>query len=144
MRYRRVLTLLALWHCYWRCQSRRQVPSSPHLTEPDCLLGAAVVDGSFVPALAWLAFLHVSRRYRRRGVASARGLRQGSALSFAHRDGLVRPGGSAEAYVEPADFALADRLGVWAGDRCPVYGLLAPIAILDDVPHRLHPSFPVG
>lgn len=39
--------------------------------EGDCLLGLAVVDGSFEPPLAWLAFLHVSRPYRRRGVASA-------------------------------------------------------------------------
>lgn len=30
-----------------------------------------MVDCSFEPSLAWLAFLHVSRPYRRRGVASA-------------------------------------------------------------------------
>ena len=35
------------------------------------LLGLAVVDGSFEPPMAWLAFLHVSRPHRRRGVASA-------------------------------------------------------------------------
>jgi GNAT superfamily N-acetyltransferase len=35
------------------------------------LLGLAVVDAGFEPALAWLAFLHVSRPHRRRGVASA-------------------------------------------------------------------------
>jgi GNAT superfamily N-acetyltransferase len=35
------------------------------------LLGLAVVDADFEPALAWLAFLHVSRPHRRRGVASA-------------------------------------------------------------------------
>lgn len=35
------------------------------------LLGVAVVDGGFEPGLAWLAFLHVSRPYRRRGVATA-------------------------------------------------------------------------
>ena len=39
--------------------------------EGDRLLGLAVVDGSFEPRLAWLAFLHVSRRGRRRGAASA-------------------------------------------------------------------------
>jgi GNAT superfamily N-acetyltransferase len=37
----------------------------------DRFLGLAVVDGSFEPTLAWLAFLHVSRPARRRGVASA-------------------------------------------------------------------------
>lgn len=35
------------------------------------VLGLAVVDGSFEPSLAWLAFLHVSRPHRRRGAASA-------------------------------------------------------------------------
>jgi Acetyltransferase (GNAT) family len=39
--------------------------------EGDRLLGLAVVDGSFEPRLAWLAFLHVSRQVRRRGAASA-------------------------------------------------------------------------
>jgi GNAT superfamily N-acetyltransferase len=34
-------------------------------------LGLAIVDGSFEPAMAWLALLHVSRPHRRRGVASA-------------------------------------------------------------------------
>ena len=33
--------------------------------------GLAVVDPSFEPQLAWLAFLHVSRPYRRRGAAHA-------------------------------------------------------------------------
>lgn len=37
----------------------------------DSLLGLAVVDGSFEPPMAWLAFLHVSRPHRRRGAASA-------------------------------------------------------------------------
>ena len=32
--------------------------------------GMAVVDGSFEPQLAWLAFLHVTRLHRRKGVAS--------------------------------------------------------------------------
>lgn len=39
--------------------------------EGDRLLGLAVVDASFEPRLAWLAFLHVSREARRRGAASA-------------------------------------------------------------------------
>ena len=33
--------------------------------------GLAIVNPSFEPALAWLAFLHVSRPYRRRGAAQA-------------------------------------------------------------------------
>jgi GNAT superfamily N-acetyltransferase len=39
--------------------------------EGDRLLGLSVVDASFEPDLAWLAFLHVSREARRRGAASA-------------------------------------------------------------------------
>lgn len=35
------------------------------------VLGLAVVDGSFEPKLAWCAFLFVSRRHRRRRVATA-------------------------------------------------------------------------
>ena len=34
-------------------------------------LGLVIVDGAFEPGMAWLAFLHVSRPHRRRGVASA-------------------------------------------------------------------------
>jgi len=37
----------------------------------EAVLGLAVVDASFEPSLAWLAYLHVSRPHRRRGVASA-------------------------------------------------------------------------
>ncbi len=33
--------------------------------------GVAVVEACFEPTMAWLAFLHVGRRFRRRGVASA-------------------------------------------------------------------------
>jgi len=36
----------------------------------DQLLGLAIVDGAFEPGMAWLAFLYVSRPYRRSGVAS--------------------------------------------------------------------------
>lgn len=41
------------------------------VVEGDEAVGMAVVDGSFEPSLAWLAFLYVTRPYRRRGVASA-------------------------------------------------------------------------
>ncbi|MGI9610177.1 MAG: GNAT family N-acetyltransferase [Acidimicrobiia bacterium] len=37
----------------------------------DLLAGIAIVDASFEEGTAWFAFLHVSRAYRRRGVASA-------------------------------------------------------------------------
>ena len=37
----------------------------------DRVAGVAVVEGSFEPGRAWFAFLHVSRSYRRQGVAAA-------------------------------------------------------------------------
>lgn len=39
--------------------------------EDDAVAGLAVVQGDFAPGLGWLAFLHVSRPHRRRGVATA-------------------------------------------------------------------------
>jgi GNAT superfamily N-acetyltransferase len=39
--------------------------------DDDELLGIAVVDPTFEPPMAWLAFLHVSRPARRRGAATA-------------------------------------------------------------------------
>ena len=37
----------------------------------DELLGLVIVDESFEPGLAWLAFLHITREHRRGGVGSA-------------------------------------------------------------------------
>lgn len=37
----------------------------------DAPVGLAIIHPSFEPALAWLAFLHVSRPYRRRGAAKS-------------------------------------------------------------------------
>ena len=37
----------------------------------ECAVGLAIVHPAFEPRLAWLAFLHVSRPYRRRGAAQA-------------------------------------------------------------------------
>jgi GNAT superfamily N-acetyltransferase len=37
----------------------------------DTVAGVAIVDPSFEPPMAWLAFLHVSRPSRRRGAATA-------------------------------------------------------------------------
>jgi ribosomal protein S18 acetylase RimI-like enzyme len=39
--------------------------------EDERVVGLAVVEPEFEPGLAWLAFLHVSRPYRRRGAADA-------------------------------------------------------------------------
>jgi GNAT superfamily N-acetyltransferase len=39
--------------------------------DDDDVLGLTIVDPAFEPGLAWLAWLHVSRAHRRRGVAAA-------------------------------------------------------------------------
>jgi predicted N-acetyltransferase YhbS len=39
--------------------------------ERERTLGVAIVHPTYEPSLAWLAFLHVSRPYRRRGAAQA-------------------------------------------------------------------------
>jgi GNAT superfamily N-acetyltransferase len=58
--------------------------------DDDDVAGIAVVDPSFEPAMAWLAFLHVSRPFRRLGAATAL---WGEATS------LVRTAGRSQLYV---------------------------------------------
>lgn len=79
--------------------------------EGDSVLGLAVVDCSFEPALAWLAFLHVSRSDRRRGVASAL---WGAAVAAATAAGAesmyvsATPTGSAVGFYLSSGCRLAD------------------------------------
>jgi GNAT superfamily N-acetyltransferase len=58
--------------------------------EGDEVAGLAVVDPGFEPRLAWLAFLHVSRPHRRRGVATA---------LWAEAVAIAAEAGAAELYV---------------------------------------------
>ncbi len=77
----------------------------------DRVLGLAVVDGSFQLTLAWLAFLHVSRPYRGRGVGSAL---WGAAAKVATRAGAESlyvsavPTGSAVGFYLSRGCELAD------------------------------------
>jgi GNAT superfamily N-acetyltransferase len=79
--------------------------------EGDRVLGLAVVDGSFQVPLAWLAFFHVSRPYRRRGVGSAL---WGAAAKVATRAGAESlyvsavPTGSASGFYLSRGCELAD------------------------------------
>ena len=79
--------------------------------EGDRLLGLAVVDASFAPGLAWLAFLHVSREARRRGAASAL---WGAAVREATQAGAeslyvsATPSGSAVGFYLSRGCTLAD------------------------------------
>jgi GNAT superfamily N-acetyltransferase len=71
------------------------------------LAGVAVVEPQFEPRLGWLAFLHVSRPFRRRGVATALWNRAGT---------LVRDGGAASMYVSAAESESA--VGFYLGRGC--------------------------
>jgi ribosomal protein S18 acetylase RimI-like enzyme len=59
----------------------------------DQLLGIAIVERDLEPGLAWLAFLHVSRKHRRRGVAKA---------LWAAAESIAAEAGSAAMYVSAA------------------------------------------
>lgn len=79
--------------------------------EGDRVLGMAIVDASFEPGLAWLAFLHVSRPDRRRGAASA--LWSAAALSAAEAGARsmyvsATPTGSAVGFYLSRGCRLAD------------------------------------
>jgi GNAT superfamily N-acetyltransferase len=69
--------------------------------------GLALVDPSFEPRMAWLAFLHVSRPYRRRGAARA--------LWTAAVD-LAVGAGAASIYVSATPTGSA--LGFYFGQGC--------------------------
>ncbi len=62
--------------------------------DSDELAGLALVDPTYEPGLAWLALLHVSRRYRRRGVASA---------LWSASDDIARGAGAAAMYVSATE-----------------------------------------
>ncbi|MFQ5555299.1 MAG: GNAT family N-acetyltransferase [Acidimicrobiia bacterium] len=77
---------------YWR----PVVPDGADLLgalDGDDVLGLAIVDGSFEPGPAWLAFLYVNRPDRRRGAASA---------LWAAAVGVARNAGAAALYVSAA------------------------------------------
>jgi ribosomal protein S18 acetylase RimI-like enzyme len=79
--------------------------------ERDHVLGLAVVDGSFEPGLAWLAFLHVSRPDRRRGTASAlwaAGVEEAAAAGAKSMYVSATPTGSAVGFYLSRGCKLAD------------------------------------
>jgi GNAT superfamily N-acetyltransferase len=60
------------------------------ITDEGETAGAAVVDPVFEPPMAWLAWLHVSRPYRRQGVANA---------LWTEAEALARAAGATSMYV---------------------------------------------
>jgi GNAT superfamily N-acetyltransferase len=75
--------------------------------DADALAGLAIVDPTFEPRLAWLAFLHVSRPHRRHGA--------GRALWDAAAD-LARAAGAETMYVSATPTGSA--VGFYLGRGC--------------------------
>ena len=80
------------------------------------LLGLAVVDADWEPALAWLAFLHVSRPHRRSGVASA---------LWAAAEDAARAAGATAMYVSATPTGSA--VGFYLGQGCRLADPVHPV-----------------
>ena len=77
----------------------------------DAVLGMSVVEASFEPGLAWLAFLHVSREHRRRGVGTDLWQAAASVATAAGASSLyvsAVPTGSAVGFYRAQGCVLAD------------------------------------
>lgn len=88
--------------------------------------GLAVVDPSFEPPMAWLAFLHVSRPHRGRGVASA---------LWDHAIDAARAAGATSMYVSAVPTGSA--VGFYLGRGCRLADPVHP-ALFDMEPDDVH------
>ncbi len=88
--------------------------------------GVAVVDPEFEPELAWLAFLHVSRPFRRRGAARA--------LWRAAAD-IAREGGATSMYVSATPTGSA--VSFYLGQGCQLADPVHP-ALFANEPEDIH------
>ena len=96
------------------------------------LLGLAVVDADFEPALAWLAFLHVSRPHRRRGVASA---------LWAAAEDAARTAGATAMYVSATPTGSA--VGFYLRQGCRLADPVHP-ALFAEEPDDIHLVTPLA
>ncbi len=96
------------------------------------LLGVAVVDGRLEPGLAWLAFLHVSRPHRRRGVASV--------LWDAAID-IAMEAGAGSMYVSATPTGSA--VGFYLGRGCQLADPVHPRLFAEE-PDDIHLVVPIG
>ena len=90
------------------------------------LLGLAVVDADFEPGLAWLAFLHVSRPHRRRGVAS---------VLWTAAEDAARAAGATAMYVSATPTGSA--VGFYLRQGCRLAAPVHP-ALYADEPDDIH------
>ena len=100
--------------------------------EDDATLGLAVVDPSFEPGLAWLAWFHVSRPHRRQGVATA--------LWSAAAD-VASAAGATAMYVSATPTGSA--VGFYRGRGCVLADPPHPRLFADE-PEDIHLTCPLG
>ena len=97
----------------------------------DLLAGIAIVDPSFEGTTAWFAFLHVSRAYRRRGVASA---------LWAAGEEIATNAEATSIYVSATSSGSA--VGFYTSRGCQLADPPHP-ALLAKEPEDIHMIFPV-
>ena len=94
--------------------------------------GLAVVDPEFEPRSAWLAFLHVSRPYRRRGAARA---------LWAAAVDIARAAGAESLYVSATPTGSA--LGFYLGQGCRLADPVHPTLFAAE-PDDIHLVCPIA
>ena len=100
--------------------------------EGDQLLGLAIIDASFEPGLAWLAFLHVSRPFRRGGVATA---------LWNEATRLAAEAGSVSVYVSAIRSGSA--VSFYLSQGCSLTRTPHPI-LFEQEPEDIHLIYPVA
>ena len=98
----------------------------------DRVMGVAVLDPAYEPGLAWLAFLHVSRPYRRQGVAS---VLWDTALGIAGRSGAT------SIYVSATPSRSA--VGFYLSRGCRLVEQVHP-ELFEMEPEDVHLEFPLA
>lgn len=88
--------------------------------------GLAVIDASFEPSMAWLAFLYVSRPYRGRGVASA---------LWHHAAATAKRAGARSMYVNAVPTGSA--VGFYLSRGCAVAEPVHPVLYAEE-PDDIH------
>jgi GNAT superfamily N-acetyltransferase len=100
--------------------------------EGDDLAGLAIVDPTFEPPLAWLAWLHVSRPHRRRGAATA--------LWRAAAD-IARDAGATSMYVSATQTGSA--VGFYLSQGCRLADPVHPV-LFEHEPMDIHLVCPLA
>ena len=101
--------------------------------ENDRVLGLCIVDASFEPGMAWLAFLNVNRPYRSRGV--------GSRL-WAAAEEVASEAGASSMYVSATSSDSA--VGFYQSRGCVLAGTSLNPTLYEMEPDDIHFVCPIG